>query len=364
MKLEVDFSELIGLAQLMSPNGSGFELGSSSGYAGPLAIELKKGIEVSIDDLDGGPGPLSIKGHQVLLYIKDHSRKFDKTVEDASSGNRFHLAHCRTLEEMRLNNRYQRYVATAELTGSFPIEAASLFPGGEPRRASVELRVCMNCLQKLNYRGSADRAARYQAVAGFSLGEFFSDYSTCFRYMPSGLEQSAGVGYTADWTELSKRLRTATGYRCTECRIDLSAHRWLCDVHHVNGVKSDNSPSNLRVLCKDCHRKQPMHGGIFISGEDMEVIQELRAASGVLRANTWKETYARTDAAVHGDLSILQKKGFPVPILGYEVVSSRDEVLCRLEAAWPDRYIGVNVSNVSAVGWTIYQVGEVCGELG
>jgi hypothetical protein len=31
-------------------------------------------------------------------------------------------------------------------------------------------------------------------------------------------------------------------------------------VHHINGLKSDDSPENLRVLCIGCHAEQPSHG--------------------------------------------------------------------------------------------------------
>jgi hypothetical protein len=33
----------------------------------------------------------------------------------------------------------------------------------------------------------------------------------------------------------------------------------LLHVHHINGVKSDNSEMNLRVLCQYCHGEQPNH---------------------------------------------------------------------------------------------------------
>ncbi|HCN9030216.1 TPA: HNH endonuclease, partial [Escherichia coli] len=40
-------------------------------------IELSTGKEVSIEDLDPGSGLISYHGRQVLLYIRDHSGRYD-----------------------------------------------------------------------------------------------------------------------------------------------------------------------------------------------------------------------------------------------------------------------------------------------
>src|SRR5690606_28577869 len=98
---------------------------------------------------------------------------------------------------------------------------------GEPRREEVALRVCKHCLDRLNYKGSAEYAARQKAFASFSLPEFFSHYSTCFQHMPKGLSDSMSVGYAADWSTISKRVREAAGYCCDECTVDLSGQRHL-----------------------------------------------------------------------------------------------------------------------------------------
>ena len=42
---------------------------------------------------------------------------------------------------------------------------------------------------------------------------------------------------------------------CEECEIDLSERRaeFFCEVHHIDGNKSNNSLKNLRCLCVNCH---------------------------------------------------------------------------------------------------------------
>lgn len=357
-KITVDFSVLARLGQLMMPQGSGFTLGHVLKPFEPLDVELREGKEIRLDDLDDTLALLSVRGRQVVLYIKDHTNKFDAAIQDGRQGNRFHIAHCQALEEMRRKNRYQRYVATNRLDGLFPIEDASEL-GGKPRMGEARLRVCKYCLQRLNYKNSTDYAARQKNFETFSFTEFFSHYSTCFKYMPTGLDEAANVGYTPDWPELSKEIREAVGYLCDQCGIDLSKHRKLCDVHHVNGVKSDNRRENLRVLCKDCHRKQPMHSGIFISSSDMEIIQKLRHEQERLTISGWDSAFDLSDMAIHGDMYALKRRGFPPPVIGYDLQNEKGEVFVTLEAAWPDLRIAINVEPVDVSGWTIYSVGNL-----
>ncbi|HCI71706.1 MAG TPA: hypothetical protein DF712_14585 [Balneola sp.] len=62
-------------------------------------------------------------------------------------------------------------------------------------------------------------------------------------------------GYTKDWGHVSKAYRTKQNYVCEECEIDLSERRaeFFCEVHHIDGNKSNNSLKNLRCLCVNCH---------------------------------------------------------------------------------------------------------------
>lgn len=82
---------------------------------------------------------------------------------------------------MRHKNRFERYHATNRIDGLFEID------DGSGRSQDVDLRVCMNCLERLNYKGSIDKQRKREIFKSFSLNEFFSDYSTCFRHMPKGV---------------------------------------------------------------------------------------------------------------------------------------------------------------------------------
>lgn len=363
-RFAVDFSELLRLGRIMMPEGSGFSLGRSAAVFEPIDVALQQGKEISIDDLDESTGLLAVEGRQVVLYIKDHTNRFEAALEDGAKGNRFHLAHCQKLEDMKRQNRYQRYVATNRLDGIFPIEGASGW-GGKSQQGEARLKVCKYCLQRLNYKNSVDYAARQRNFATFSFVEFFTHYSTCFKYMPTMLDEKASVGYTPDWSRLSMKIRQDASYICDKCKIDLSNHKNLCDVHHINGVKSDNRRENLRVLCKDCHRKEPMHDGIFISAANMEIIRNLRLQQNRLNVSGWESAFDLSDMAVHGDMALLQKKGYPPPVVGYDLLNKAGEVFVTLEVAWPDRRVGINLERADVPGWHVYLVGEVSAtELG
>lgn len=364
MKLDLDFSELIRLGRIMSPNGVDFILESPVIDFGPLDIELESGKEISLSDLDPSSHLISLQGRQVLLYIRDHTGRFDAAVSNPNDGKRFHVAWCRTLEEMRLKNRFERYHATNRLDGIFTIEDSGS-SWGQQRTAEVKLKVCMNCLSKLNYRGSADKDIRRKVFDNFSLTDFFTDYSTCFRHMPKGLMAEGRTGYTPDWKEISAKTRAAAGYVCSVCSVDLSNHRHLCDVHHLNGVKSDNRSENLKVVCKDCHRKQPLHEGIFLSSHDMAQIQRLRANQGILAdVSSWDEVLAFTDSSIHGDLLTMKQLGYRPPVPGLDIQNSELEVIGTLEAAWPQQRMGITLQPLESSGWDIYRVGELIAKFG
>lgn len=64
-------------------------------------------------------------------------------------------------------------------------------------------------------------------------------------------------GYTENWNKISLELKERYNWTCQQCgRVfkDNGLH-----VHYIDGVKSNNKESNLKVLCKYCHAEQPNH---------------------------------------------------------------------------------------------------------
>lgn len=351
MEIRVDFSELWAQVKRLSDAPVEFDWVAAA-QLDPIDIELLEGREVRLEDLDVINGLLSVDGRQVLLYIPDQSKPVDVVQMSPKEGRRFHVANCKTLVEMRAKGRFERYLVTNNLTGIFSISGKN--SRGIPEELDSRLLVCMNCLEKLNYQNYCHDSARSRIWQHFDIGRFFETYSTSFTHLPRNLGQRAiGNDYTADWAEVSADVRRRCGFKCDGCELDLSEHRHLLHVHHVNGVKQDNSSANLRPLCADCHRKQPLHEHMFISMTDMQLLTRLRREQNIT-ADDWTQVMELADLAVHGGLLHGRHKGFGVPVIGYEFLSAKGLVIAEAEVAWPEQRIAIYVADAPMIdGWTV-----------
>lgn len=359
MEIKVDFSDLWRQVRRVSSETTMFDWTAAT-RLDPIDIELLQGREISLDDLDYVNGLLSVDGRQVLLYIPDQYKTIDDVIADPSLGKRFHVADCRVLGEMRARGRFERYVVANNLSGEFKITGRTRTGSVDERNA--RLLVCKVCLEKLNFGGYAhDSAKRQQIWRGFSLSMFFETYSTNFKFLPKRSTDSVGLGgYTDDWKDVSSAVRERCGYICDQCSVDLSSYRYLLHVHHVNGVKADNSAANLRPLCVDCHRKQPMHDRMFISAENMTLLSSLRRAQGVYPLKgDWQEAIEMADLSVQGALLYARHLGFPAPEIGYPLVDGIGSPGGHVEVAWPQKRVGIYVrEKLAADYWKFFNPDE------
>ncbi|MDO9519840.1 MAG: HNH endonuclease signature motif containing protein, partial [Pseudohongiella sp.] len=327
----------------------------------PIDIELEKGIEIDIDAIDFSGLVAAFQGRQVLLYIPDHGYRLDEVVAGSNEGKKFHVTDCSTLDTMRKAKRFERYFATNDLGGVFNIHGHGQFDKLR-REGRAKLRVCKNCMSKLNYKGYKTHVTnRDDFVRNFAIPEFFETYSSCFSVMPKSLGITDDGAYTADWKTIADNLKSAKKYKCEECTVDLSDHKRLLHVHHINGRKADNSHANLMVLCADCHRRQPFHQHMYISHGDMQSITRLRRKDSI-KPNSWDRALELADPAVYGALSLLRKKGFRVPEIGFEVQGNDSSVVSEFEAAWPSaRYalIVAEEQRVDLPNWTIKTIAQL-----
>jgi hypothetical protein len=361
MPIVADFSDLWREVRKIAAEDSTFEITPYSTRFQPIDIELEKGMEIDIDDIDFSGLVAAFQGRQVLLYIPDHGDKLDEVIAGSNDGKKFHVTDCITLDTMRKARRFERYFATNDLGGIFNVHGYGQFDK-QRREGRAKLRVCKNCMTKLNYKGYRTHVAnKDEFVKSFAIPEFFETYSSCFSVMPKSLGITDDGAYTTDWKGIADSLKSAKKYICEDCTVDLSDHKRMLHVHHINGRKSDNSFTNLVVLCADCHRRQPFHQHMYISHTDMQLLTRLRRKNNA-RPGSWEKALELADPAVYGALTLLQKNGFDAPEIGYEVQGNNNTVIAEFEAAWPKKRYALIVAEEQRVdlpSWTIRTIAQL-----
>lgn len=354
MQIRFDFSELWQLAN---------EIGAIRKEL-PIAIsdrieltdeQLELGVEITLDALQDVGGLLSVDGRQVLLYIPDQGRAiFDVKAGNRDVGKKFHVAHCGALESMKRKGRFERYIATNRVDGKFHVHGTDMF-GNEVEEKEAELYVCQNCLAMLNYQQARTNRTARSIRETFDLGEFFETYASVFPYRPTRTKVTPGeAGYAKDWSDVSRQCREGANWHCSDCGVDMSEYKHLLHVHHKNGVKADNRPDNLLVLCAACHRDQPLHEHMGVSADEMRTINLLRKQQGLL-IKSWPAALKRVDPALRGVLGLARAKQYGVPSIECELASD----VC-VDVAWPENCIGITLSGnkPNIRGWTLLSLRE------
>ncbi|WP_432472086.1 HNH endonuclease [Amphritea sp. HPY] len=372
MKLDVDLSGLWASVKKMGEHDSDFTIDTT--YGGPgleFDDELSStaGMDIQLEDLELDKGVLSVHGRQVLLFIPDQGSQIMEVMSDGGKGKKFHVADCVTLNEMRRKKRFQRYKATYNVSGTFQVYGTD-YHSGDSIEGEAELKVCKNCLKYLNYKGYQTGAGlpKSKIFQGFDIAAFLSEYSTLFKTMPDRAAMIDMGGYSDDWREVSSKYRQSVNYTCESCSVELNEHRQLLHTHHINGNKRDNHSSNLKALCIDCHRKQPLHDYMRVRHEDMVLLTHLRKAQGYLETSNWDEVIEMADKALDGLLRHYEKKGTPLPEVGYELCKPDQSVAAELEIAWPKMKKGIAISNddlkaATELGWNVLTVGQALSSM-
>lgn len=235
---------------------------------------------------------LTYKGEQVILYIKDTRAEKYMLKHEPEKSRRFHVAECETLASMRDKGRFERYVVTNRTDGLFLVDWLEKDTG---QRGEIEaaLKVCKNCLKTLNWRGYERAEDRIEVTLGvrqtkgqiwesFAIDELLREYSTFFHNRPSRRDTTAEQNvYVANWPSITKRVRQKANWTCEQCGVNLQTAKNLLHCHHKSGVVTDNSPSNLAVLCALDHAAQPDHQHMKVNAEDKAKIKFLRLEQGL-----------------------------------------------------------------------------------
>jgi len=226
----------------------------------PIEVELKTtGVGVTLEDIQRVGPYITYRGeHLAILYILNSNASSSdlESNDPAKRTPRFHLTWCEALEGMMQKERFDRYVLSRSESNLFRVESEQ----GDMLE-DIRLFPCQYCLVNLQYRGFRYKQPylhKEDQVRGFNVKTFLEENDgnlPVMKHLPKTLAESATAGdYTKDFPEISRRLREYHNWTCEECGIDMTGKKEGLHTHHVNGVKSDNSRRNLRVLCALCHR--------------------------------------------------------------------------------------------------------------
>lgn len=224
-----------------------------------LAELLKTGeVEIELDEIKTKDGVFEYKGRKVIVYIRDQYSKY------YSRGYKFHLTKCNTISKAFQNRRNSRYVVSLRTDGQFKINL--LEDNVIVKKDLIEpMNVCKNCLEQINYKKYKAHPYRIKTniYENFDLAEYFNQFKQ--SNLNTGLFRNANNAplnvYNKNFDLKSKTIREKKNYKCEDCGIDLSKqeHRKFAHVHHRDGDKSNDNPTNLEVLCIECHSNQPGH---------------------------------------------------------------------------------------------------------
>lgn len=365
MKLTVD---LTALHKAIAPLGNvvtNFSVQSKSGEWTDIGEHLKNGmilgVDIELNDIDGSNGILGYDGHQVMLYIPDQSSNIIQILYDGKqkTAKRVHVAECKTIISMRERGRFNdRYDVISRIDGFFPVFGVD-YRTQQEIKGDADLAVCQNCLSLLNHQdfSNASWPEKNKLVNEFSYAKFFETYSSYFKSLPKSTVGFQSAGYTADWSVISSKIRADLDYACEQCGVNLTDNPKLLHVHHINGNKADNSKQNLRALCADCHKKQPHHGHLYVSNEDIQRINECRREQHKFDVFNYANVLKCADSALEGLILKCKSTALPGPELG--VALNDGSKMISIDLCWPRRKVAVliNMSNAHSLkehGWNVF----------
>ena len=276
MKLDIKFEGLDRLIRKMNAVekkwDSGIELEDLE--IKRIEYENKPLKEVLEDFVMGDNGIIYKNGIPYILYIKGSYSSVDELKNNPKGPNtpRYHIVGCcSTMEQMKRQNRYDRYVFDPEIDEKFLVFGyphthkrgwRSFHKGEAIEVQDVELGVCINCLKYVNYKKINYDYGIKTGIGwknDFEVEKWFKENVQEKFIKPRFSKHSLPKpNYTEEFKEKSRKLKEQYKYICqhSKCGLDLSDlnNKRLLHCDHEDGNVGYNAWKNLRILCIDCHR--------------------------------------------------------------------------------------------------------------
>ncbi len=232
----------------------------------PIDFGGKKSIREALSEFQmDDKGILYKDGVPWILYImapKDATiDELKNNPKESKNTPRYHITgNCSTIRDMKNRNRYDRYVFTPNIEEKFDVygypSRSKWWGKGKPQKVEdVELGVCFNCLKNVDYYLVGKRNPS-ELRKTFDVGEWFEDnVQEKFIKTRFSPENFPNPEYNEDYYTKSAQLKLRRNWICENCGFTgAPSHKNLIHTDHIDGNSGNNSDSNLRLLCIDCHR--------------------------------------------------------------------------------------------------------------
>jgi len=234
-----------------------------------------------------GRGILTYKGETVILYIRDNTQETKYSILKSSDARRFHIYYCTTLETMKKAGRYNRYQITQNTSGMFSVDVRITKRSNRIEQTEARLLVCKNCLVEVKYKECGKSGKATDKIRdSFNIEEWLRENKPTFPTLPRYNDYVRSKSdYSKDWSLISQKKKANAGWRCKTCSVYLGElhHQRFLNTHHIDGDKGNNSPLNLKVLCVECHSKEPLHGQMLRpekNKRDLDLLRRIKANQG------------------------------------------------------------------------------------
>lgn len=209
--------------------------------------------------------PLTEELRKVVAYIRDQKASVDFAA--GTSGYRYHLCNCSTLQGMKEIGREHRYLATRRQDGRFTVHDLTADP---IRTGIVRMNLCSNCISVLKSKNLYTHP--------FDLARYFKQFDSFTPKTIRKVEQVREIQtYSPKQADYSREYRKACNYQCQICGVNCREHPQMLPMHHIDGNPANNERSNLRILCAECHAAQPLHHHMLKNPEMVRQMTSIRA---------------------------------------------------------------------------------------